>query len=409
MREKNEIKVLNKNEEISSIIYACIASAHYVESKNGSLNNYNPINFIIDSLYDLDFKVYPHLNIIPDRGGARYIMNNVSSYRFSKGYKIRSLNTLKDLFKDYQCNNKNDIKKLINLIYQNRYNYNMFDDNITKALYAFKTYYENNIIIQTFPNDIKLYRDYFVNTIKQYNNDSFTDISINSQNSSIHSLNTNHILYPEVKMLILTDGFGKADEYNASYEFIDYMNEWFNKINPYEDNFKEKLENIVCDLNYKIGKNNKSNTSASVVVITEENTYIISAGNTRVHLVDKDGVKAVKRKESFYDEAKENNLILPFSIEYAKSLPTGTIGYKTDKYDKFNSKTFVFPTNMFEGLLITTSDIHNYLSENELNAAIQYNDSDEVLDTLNEIYNLYKYNNGIILWEKKKRIHSKIR
>lgn len=407
MRNVNKINFLNQDDEISSLVYACVASADYVESKTGSLYNYNPINFIIDSLYDLDFEVYPHLNIVPDRGGARYLMNDVSSYRFSKGHKIRHLNQLQKLFERYDCKDKEDIKKFINLVYENRFDYKSFDETITKALYAYKTYYLNNVSIESWPKDIKLFRDFFVNMVKK-SDESFTDVSINSQSSSIHSLDITHLVYPEVKMLVLTDGIGNPYEYNASYKFIDYMNEWFNKTNPYDEGYAHKLEKIVSDLDNKLSKDMTS-TSASVVIIVGKNTYVISAGNTRVHLIYDGNVTSIKRKENLYDEIKEKNMILPCSEEYAKSIPVGTVGYNADKFDKYNSEVYVIPTSMFDGLFITTSDIHENISDSDLSATINNNDSDEVLRTLEEIYELYKTSNGIMLYEKEKRISKKFR
>lgn len=402
MRNTEKVNVLSKEDEISSLIYACIASADYVNSKNNGLKKYNPINFIIDSLYDLNFAVFPHLNVVPDRGGARYVMNDVSSYRFSKGYKIRSLYTIKKLFENYNCKSKEDIKRLINEIYMNRYDYNLYDDTIRKALYAYKTYYKNNVTIEKWPSDLKLYRDFFVNMINGENN-SYTDVKINPQNRSIHCLNIDHLVSPEVKMLILTDGSGNSYEYTSSYKFIDYMNEWFNRVNPYDDNFKNQLEEIVKNLDIKLSKNEKTKTSASIVVIAGENTYVLSAGNTRVHFIKDSKVSSIDRKENFYNEAKENGLIMPFSEEYAKSIAVGTIGFKKSKFDKYDSSAYVFPTSMIDGLFITTSDIHNYISDEELSAAVLNNCSDEVLDTLSEIYNLYQTSNGIMLWEKNKR------
>ncbi|MBR2840429.1 MAG: hypothetical protein IKF01_01000 [Bacilli bacterium] len=408
MRNTEKVNVLSKEDEISSLIYACIASADYVENKSNGFNNYNPINFIIDSLYDLKFEVFPHLNVVPDRGGARYIMNDVSSYRFSKGYKIRSLNTLKKLFEKYDCKSKEDIKKLLNEIYENRYDYSSYDDTITKALYAYKAYYMNNVVIEKWPNKLKLYRDFFVNMVKGENN-SFVDYKINPQNRSIHSLNIDHIVYPEVKMLILTDGSGNSYEYTSSYKLNDYMNEWFNSVNPYDDNFKNQLEEVVKNIDLKFSKDEKTKTSASIVVIAGENTYVLSAGNTRVHFIKEGKVSSIDRKENFYDEAKEKNLIMPFSEEYAKSVAVGTIGFKKDRFDTYDSNAYVFPTSMIDGIFITTSDIHNYISDEELSAAILNNSSDEVLETLSEIYNLYQSPNGIMLWEKEKRENTKKR
>lgn len=398
MRNKDKTIKNTIENETSSLIYACLCTLDY------NSNNRSIVNYIIDSLYNLDFEVYPHLNFFPDKGGARNIMNDVSSYRVSKGYKIKGFRDLNDLFSKYGCKDNNDIKKLIHYIYDNVDNITEFDEVISKAIMAYKTYYKNGVSLEKWPNDINLYRDYFVNMIKSHDDSSFTDVTINSTNNkSINSLNMNHIRYPEVKILALTSGEGLQEERNASYKFIDYINEWFNSSNPYSEEYEKQLENAIRKIDRRISLNDNTNTSASVVIITNDKTYIISAGNTRVSLIENDSLFTIKRNENLYDDIMSKNKILPFSEEYAKSIPIGTIGYNKDNIDKFNSKVDVVSTSLIDGIFITTSSIHDNISVEDLSMTLKYNTDEEVLDTLSILYELYKSSNGIILWKKESK------
>lgn len=403
MRNVKKVIKLTEEEELCSLLYGCICAASYVEKKQGSLVKYNPINFIIESLYNLNFEVYPHLNHIPYQGGARYIMNNVSSYRCSRGYNIRRLRKIDKLFERYGCKTKEDIIKLINNIYITRNDLTNKDEIIKKVLIAYETYYKNNAIIQTFPKDEILYREYLLNKIKKHD-DSYTQKVIESTSyRSIRSLEINHITYPEVKMLILADGNRDENLSSCTFEFLDYMNEWFISSNPYDKDYKDKLEKVILKINSQFQSEHKLNTSASLAVITKEKTYIASMGDTRVYLIN-ETAQRIKRDENLYDKLKEKKVPL---MDYYRTIPIGTIGYNADSLYKCNPEITEIPTSQIEGLFMDTYYVHEIIDDEELSITLSLNRQEDVLDTLSIIHDLYKYPSGILFWKKEKQKNNK--
>ena len=93
MKNVDETVQLSNDDEVSSIIYSALATYDKYKMTCDNLG-FDPIKFVIGSMYDLEFPVYGHLDFVTRKGGARYIMNDVSSYRYTKGYSVDKLVTL---------------------------------------------------------------------------------------------------------------------------------------------------------------------------------------------------------------------------------------------------------------------------------------------------------------------------
>lgn len=381
MKRKDIYKKLTSEEEISSIIYSLIATADRTEKKQGNLRIYNPINFLISCLYDKNMPIYNHLSFITRKGGARYIMNDVSSYRFIKKYQIEEVKSLKELFKTLNCNTKEDIIKLVNNIYIHRNNeITQKTECIKQSLLAFQVYYKNDISLDSWPSKNQIYSDYLTNFINKATNDpSFMDSCIGlgtNQNHGSRVLTMKHIRYFGVKMIIIADGTGYTENENAAYKFCEYMNEWFWKANPYIENFENELNNTIKLINFKIGEicnetNDYTKTSASVIIVTPKNTYISSVGNTRVYIIKNGKITKIKHKESLYDDIKEKGKIMPFTKEYAQSIPYDEIGYPINKMDNCNPETTTILTPFIDGILAISYGVYNNTTDEEIETILK--------------------------------------
>ena len=407
MKKKEEYKELTKEEEIASIIYSCITTADQIEKKYGNLQNNNPIIYLINSLSDLDFPILKDHELITRKGGARYVMNDVSSYRKAKEYDVKEVKTLDDLFKRYGCKTKEDIIKLINHVYCIRENKSMSKDQIIKeVLMAYQTYYKNNISVDTWPKEKEIYNDYISNITNQNIPDnsymtSKSDIgSLN--NSGSWSLTINHLRYRDTKMMIIADGNGEIENENAAYTFCDLMNEWFWKSNPFSNNYKEKLKIAIKEINEKIKSDHKTYTSASVIIILPTTTYICSIGNTRVYIGKKGKLTRIERKETLYDDIKENKKEITdiiYKEEYAKKIPVDVIGHSLRKNKELKPEITVIYEPV-ESVLAVSSAIYNSLDDNHLSQAMKEN-SEEIIDTIYSENGIHK-SSAVALYQRKK-------
>ena len=291
---------LTADDEISSIIYACIATADDIEKKQGNLDSYNPISFLINSLYDLEFPIYKHLEFVINKGGARNIIKDVSSYKKARGNDIKNVNDLKHLFKRYNCKNKEDIIKFITSIYKIRDCDKVAKDSAIKnALFAYKAYYKNNINIYDWPSDEELYTD-FINSVlfKTLGKDnSYMDSTVNigtDYGNTKNTLTAHSLKNYGCKMMIVADGYGEVESDGYAYRFCEYMNNWFWQSDP-EDNFFETYLIKAIGVFNNIYLNNKYQLfSAAVVIISPDKTFISSFGNVDTFLIHKRKIKKIE-------------------------------------------------------------------------------------------------------------------
>ena len=387
MKNIEKYNELSDNNEIASIIYGCIATTDLIEKRQGKITGFHPIIFLIDSLYNLNFAVYKNLDFVTRKGGARYVINDVSSYRKAKDFNVEKIKPISKLFEKYGCMTKEEIINFIYSIYLIRNNDILPEDPIIrKAIMLYQTYYKNNISINTIPKDSRVYMEYLMNKLnKGIKDNSYTSslqkvgkTSITSQ----YTLNINNLKYPDVKMMIVTDGTGSLEEENAAYKFCEYMNEWFWKCNPKKENFAANLKAAIKLINKKIcdDKNNKV-TSASVVIITNDNLYISSIGNTRVYLIEDEKLLKINRKESLYDDIIEKNGIFPFTKEYAKKVPYDLIGKDYD----LNPEVIKIDSSNITGVLISNSEIYQELSDITIENIIKNNNSEDILNQIESL------------------------
>ncbi len=380
--KKNDIYIkLTDEDEISSIIYAIIATTDSVEKKQGNLNSYNPISFLINILFNEDLPVYKHLEFVTRKGGARYIINDVTTYRKIKEYKVENIKSLANLFKAFNCKTKEDIISLITTIYNKR-EQKIIEKNeiIKKVLMAYQTYYKEDISLSTWPSSKQIYSDFLAKIINENKKDnSFTDKAIGlgiSSNIGGTAIIKKHLKYHGVKMIIIADGTGCIENENAAYLFCEYMNEWFWKSNPYSESFKEDLENAIKLINYQIGEKNKENnenteTSASVIIITKENYYICQIGTTRVYLVQNGLLIKIPHKESLYDDLTEKNKKIPFTIEYAKSIPYESIGHPISEKDKCHPSVIKILSPIIDGIIAVSYGIYQNTTDDEIETILE--------------------------------------
>ena len=376
MKTKETYQKLTEDEEISSIIYSLITTSDSIEKKQKSLEEYNPINFLVKCLYDENMPIYNHLEFITRKGGARNIINDVSSYRKIKKYEVKKIKPLKELFKRFNCHTKEDIINFITHIYTNREKEILEKNEIIKTvLMAYQVYYKNNISLNTWPTKKQIYIDFLTYTINQTKEDlSIMDSAIGLGLNSNHGsrvLTMNHLRYYGVKIMIIADGTGYYESENAAYQFCEYMNEWFWKSNPYEENFDINIKNAIKLINYKIGENcqerqDYTQTSASVVVITPEKIYISSIGNTRVYLVRDGELTRIKRKESIYDDIIEKGKRVPFTKTYAQSIPYDTIGHIIKDSNKCRPEVVTIPASFIDGILAISYGVYQNTTDDEI-------------------------------------------
>ena len=377
MKKKEIYNNLNDEEELSALIYSLITTADSIFKKQRNFKKYNPIKFLITALYNEEIPVYKHLEFVTRKGGARYVMNDVSSYRKAKDYEVEKIKIIKKLFKRFNCKTKEDIINFITHIYINR-DKEIKEKNeiIKKALMAYQVYYKNNISLSTWPKDSQIYSDFISYTINKDRKDkSFMDSCIGlgiSKNYGSKVLKMNHLRYPNAKMLVIADGTGTIEEENAAFIFCEYINEWFWKSNPYEENYEEKLADTINLINYEIGERDKdTEASISVVIITNEKTYISSIGNTRVYLVNDGNITKVPHKESLYDELIEKGKRIPFTKEYAQSIPYETIGHKIKEKNSCKPEVITVLTSLIDGIIAISYGVYQNASDQDIETILK--------------------------------------
>lgn len=404
MKNNEKFKELSKSDEVSSIIYAMIAT---VKSSNHIKKrlDFDVVDFVIGSMYDLEFPIYKNLDFITRDGGARYVLNDVSSYRVSKDFNVTKLYTLKRLFSKYGCKNKEQIIKFIKGICNNP-SVNLYGfDEIKKALMAYETYYKNNIIISEWPNEQKLISDYKETKEKTQESSSktYNYVDIVESNGTI-SYTTPHAKNINSYMLFVANGISDINEDSAAYLCYEMINEWYFNSNPYEDNFEDELSNCIEYINEQIinylkEHNHNSTASISLSIINEDKTYICTVGDTRVYTIKDNHINRIIRKETCLDEEKKSIISLP--VDLALSIPSGFIGI--DKYNttKFNPDYKTIDSKEIDGLLILTPDVYRGMPEKDLDIYIATFEDSELLKMIS-MYKEPEKTNGYALYKKKR-------
>lgn len=404
MKNNKEFKELSRSDEISSIIYALIAT---VKSSNHIKKrlDFDVVDFVIGSMYDLEFPIYKNLEFITRDGGARYILNDVSSYRLSKDFDTSTLFTLKRLFSKYGCKNKEEIIKFIKGICNNP-NINLYDfDEIKKALMAYETYYKNGITISEWPDEQKLISDYKASksTIKKNDIKTYNYVDIAHDNGTI-AYSTPHAKNINSCLLFVANGITNVDEDSAAYMCYEMINEWYFNSNPYDDNFENELSNYIEYINKRIVeylKENNQNSTASISlsIINEDKTYICSIGDTRVYIIKDNHIIRIVRKETYLDE--EENSIISLPVDFALSIPSGFIGL--DKYNstKYNPDFKTINSKEIDGVLILTPDVYRGMPEEDIDIFVSTFEDSELLKMLS-MYKEPEKTNGYALYKKKR-------
>ncbi len=404
MKDYRVTKKLSSSDEISSIIYALLAT---VSSANHISNrpDFDVVSFVIGSMYDLDFPIYKHLDFITRDGGARYVMNDVSSYRIAKDFNSSILYSLNTLFSKYGCRCKEDV---INFIKNICVNHNLESYNsaeVKKALMAYETYYKNRVIISEWPSDDKLLHDFedSRNASKDVNYiiDNYVDIA--HDNGTV-AFSTYHARYPDSCMLLVASGIKDVNEDSAAYMFYEGMNEWFFNSNPYDDNFEDELASFAKYLNDKIIdylKENRQNSTASMSlsIITEDKTFICSVGDTRVYTIKDNRLNRIIRKETYLDDIFSGS-ITSLPKDFALSFPSGYIGVNNFGIIKYNPDFDVLDSNDLDGILILTSDVYHGMPSEDLDVYVSTFDEPELLKMLS-MYREPVRTNGYALYKKR--------
>lgn len=403
MKNCNEVIQLSNDDEVSSIIYSALSTYDkFKETIN--ICDFDPVKFVIGSMYDLEFPIYSHLDFITRRGGARYIMNDVSSYRYAKGYTVDKFITLKRLFSKYGCKNKNDvINFIINICDNPDINAYHFDE-IKKAIIAYNLYYKNDIIISSWPDDNKLYKDFvFSRSFSKKKGeflDSFVDVV---DNNDTIAFTCTHNRYPDSKLLVLCNGRENIDEDSAAFDFYEELNEWFNKVNPHVSNFDEVFASFVCDANNRISEKSIKNrsfssTSASVVIITGNNSYVLSIGDTRTYFFKDGNINRVIRDETLTESFTTSSTI-PMFDDFLSTFPSSSIGYSSFVNAEFKPEIAVIPTSSIDGFLSITRDLYNGIDDKDLEVLWNTFDSSDLLKSIT--YQIIpSKTNGLVLYRK---------
>lgn len=397
MKNLDEYARLSSEDEISSILYSLLVTKDKIDRYK---NRNNFIEYIINSMYDLDFPIYKNAEFVTREGGARYIMNDVSSYRKAKDYPVDDVFTLEDLFSKYGCKNKEDVINFILGIVSNpdidSYHY----DEIKKAIIAYNIYYKNGVIISSWPDDNKLYKDFVYNRSFDYSDGSFLDsyVDVATVNDT-KAFSCTHIRYPDSKLLVLCNGYGDLDSDSAAYDFYECVNEWFNNINPHSNNFQDELSNFIYYTNDKIKKKSIKNgsfskASVSVIISTHLYSYVVTMGDTRVYCYSDGKLSKIRRDENLA-QVKDTDFEIPLFNDFLSTIPKGCIGYNNYFKPDFN----VLPSDKVDGFLAVTSDIYNNLSDDDLEMFWNTFSSDDLLKMIT--YQIEpSRTNGLVLYRK---------
>lgn len=411
MKKTSEYRSLSSDDEVSSIIYAVLCTVSKIEKRSSCFYNFNPLVFIIKSLFEEDFPILRDSSFITRDGGAKYVMNDVSSYRAAKGYEVDDVAHLTDLFSRYGCSNCIDIINFIYGIYLERDTGEfIYDDAVKKALMAYRVYYKNNISLSHLPDFKTVAADYL-----SFMNGSFKnlyDFALSSSDYSGSSLGNkavtfNHLRYPEVKMLIVADGSGNVLDENVVYNFCDCMNEWFWQCDPYSSCFEEDLKKAIMDINYKISLDNSNLeiASASVFVCTDDKFYISSVGTTRVYLMRNSHLERINRVETLGDDAESSSDLL-FG-DFMQSVPASYMGYDVVDPAKCNAEVMIFPASDFDGVLAVTKGVYDNVSLEELEKSVFDNESLTVLYDIVQKLPLC-ISSSLAIYQKKKRTKKRL-
>lgn len=406
VKKVSEYRKLSPDDEISSIVYATLCSVSKLESIQGTFRNFNPLVFIVKSLYDENFPILGELSFITRDGGARYVMNDVSSYRAAKGYDVPEVNHLSDLFSRYGCSNYIDIVNFIYEVYLVRDSDELIgDDAIRRALMAYRVYYKNNISISYLPdfktvadenlrifNNSMIKRSDFVSSVSNFSGSSY----------GTKSVTFTHLKYPEVKMMIVADGTGDVLDENISYVFCDRMNEWFWNCKPYSSNFSHSLEDAITDINAQISLDNHAldTASVSVLVCTNKAYYVSSIGTTRIYLIKGNYLERIERPESLYD-VSDSTADLSFA-DFMKGVPADYIGYGTVDSSKGNVRVLTLPSYDLDGALLVTKSVYDNISDEELESIVASTDSSSVLESISGRLPL-NVSSSLAIYQKKER------
>lgn len=408
MKKTSEYTRLSLDDEISSIVYATLCSVDKIERTYGRFMYFHPLVFIVESLYNEKFEVLKDASFITRTGGARYVMNDVSSYRKAKDFDVPEVAHLKDLFSRYGCSSSVQIINFIYELYVIRDSDEFIaDDAIRKALMAYRVYYKKNISLSFLPSFKTVLADY----MQVLNSDASKDVSyasslsnFNGSSSGNKAVNFEHLRYPEVKMMIVADGTGSVLDENVSYTFCDLMNEWFWKCHPYGSNFSSNLEYAIRDANNKIGANNPNfdTSSVSVFVCTKDRFYISSVGTTRVYLIKGNHLEKIDRTETLYDELRSKGNAFAFD-SFMSDIPADSLGLGLTDPSKCDAQVLSIPSYDVDGVLMLTKSVYDNISEDELEKIVFANESTSVLEKISDSLSLER-SSSLAIYQKKKRM-----
>ncbi len=195
-----------------------------------------------------------------------------------------------------------------------------------------------------------------------------------------------------VKLLVVADGVGGSENgYLASTLFSVDMHNWFNNLTVSDlqnNDVSVLLTNAIKASDRHIAdvySNMRPSpcTVASCILITNDNTYVSSVGDTRVYLEKSGQLNPIKRCENHLDKANKLGVDILFDdVETASRAPEGYIGYGSSKWYYCDPMVDVIPTASYDGILAVTDGVYKDVDDTNLNAIFEGCYSDDVAESI---------------------------
>ena len=390
MKKINDQKQLTRSEIQSAILYACLCTYDELEKREMSLEEKELfIDIFISGLFDGKFSGYGantvNGNIIISSGGARNVMFDVGKFR--EIYGIESSTNNMSMYEVFRSNSIKD-EDLRDEVIRSFKNICLKRDSIKinleslnsafLAIMAYRLFYKNNISLNFFP-DSSFIKDEW---IREKSEDDFildtcSHIGATHEVNQDYSIVCSHPSLEGVELMVVADGVSQSKHgEDASRMFCDEMKKWFCSLNErdFEGYFSRNLKRAIRNADKKIGfendlKDENNVTVGSVVVITPNDTYISTVGDTRVYLEADGSLEAIKRIECMYDKMLSLGAYQDGSRKddgLDKYRPEGYIGYGLDNVGLCNPEVVCINSSDYTGILAVTDGVYDRISENDL-------------------------------------------
>lgn len=388
----NSQKFLSKEQMKEAFIYGVVCTADRIFSDNKTRGSeFVVINEIVDGIYNGHFSDFgrhtSNGSIITRLGGAREVMFDIPCFR--EVYNISTLYeyeySLSDIF---DGKNLEEIIDIIEMAFEFRYvnPINFSDLEVRNAIKGYQTWYEQGKCLACWPSEETINKYYNKLCAEKDDNEivvdsvmtSDTNIGIKNDRNDDASLIMQHPDYPDYKLMIVADGVGSCKRGDlAAKMFCEKMQEWFGKLSldSFENNFNEKLENAIKCADKEIAQFNKdvgcyNVTVGSVVVITPQDTYYCTVGDTRIYFEYDEKLVRVERIENLHDKALKYDAyekgLLPEDDGYNKERPEGYIGYGVDKFGLCQPVVNNISSDSYDGILMMSDGVYKEINDLEL-------------------------------------------